>query len=107
MRPPTSQNTSKRTTPTKHCANSRLFRDLSDLKRHTPSVNTGVNMARHAGAECFFDYHNDMFFGIVQEDTQLKDKKKSKWNYPSQSKGLLFTDLKNGATERSSIFFLF
>eukprot|EP00957_Ditylum_brightwellii_P066468 5045820-Ditylum_brightwellii.AAC.1 len=42
-------------------------------------------MGTCAGAECFFDYHNDMLLGMAQEDVTLKGDKKN-WPYPSQSK---------------------
>eukprot|EP00957_Ditylum_brightwellii_P202206 15329083-Ditylum_brightwellii.AAC.1 len=99
---------------TKHSAISRLCGDLSDLKRHLSSADTGekhpkscrvcskpaysictvCGVSLHilpttstcAGAEFFFDYHNDMFFGMAQEDVTFKGDKKSNWTYASQSK---------------------
>eukprot|EP00957_Ditylum_brightwellii_P156260 11893334-Ditylum_brightwellii.AAC.1 len=58
---------------TKRGANSRLCGDLTDLKRHLSSAVTACGVSLHillttgtcAGAECFFDYQNDMFFGMA------------------------------------------
>ena len=41
---------------------------------------------KHAGKMCFFDYHDNAFFGLAREDTKLSNAKKSDWAYPSISK---------------------
>ena len=94
--------------------NSRLCGDLSRLDKHIKSVETGLkhpkacrvcggdaysickvcgvplhfipSKGQHIGKMCFFDYHNDCFFGLAREDTKLTKAKKSDWVYPTVSK---------------------
>ena len=39
-----------------------------------------------AGRTCFFDYHNDAFFGLARADAGLSKTKNKDWNYPSLPK---------------------
>ena len=41
---------------------------------------------KSAGQTCFFDYHNDHFFGLAREDVGLSKTKSKDWNYPSLAK---------------------
>ena len=41
---------------------------------------------KHVGKMCFFDYHDDSFFGLARKDSKLSNTKKSDWTYPSVSK---------------------
>jgi hypothetical protein len=93
--------------------NSRLCGDLSLLNHHLKSVQTGNKHPRNckvcgkkayslctvcgeamhvmpnkgevAGATCFFDYHNDAFFGMAQCDVSIAGTSKKDWNQPSAS----------------------
>lgn len=38
------------------------------------------------GKLCFFDYHNDAFFGMARDDSAISGTKKSDWCYPSRAK---------------------
>ena len=40
----------------------------------------------HKGKQCFFDYHNDDFFGLARDDRNISDVKNYEWAYPSSSK---------------------
>ena len=94
--------------------NSRLCGNLSRLDKHIKSVETSLKhpkackvcggdaysvcnvcgvplhfiptKGKHAGKMCFFDYHDDAFFGLARDDTKLSNAKKSDWAYPSMSK---------------------
>ena len=35
---------------------------------------------------CFFDYHDDCFFGLARADTKVSNIKKSDWVYPTVAK---------------------
>ena len=35
---------------------------------------------------CFFDYHNDAFFGMARDDSAISGTKKSDWCYPTSAK---------------------
>ena len=41
---------------------------------------------KHAGKICFFDYHDDTFFGLARDDSKMNNTKKSEWAYPAVSK---------------------
>jgi len=94
--------------------NSRLCGNLSRLDKHIKSVETALKhpkackvcggdaysvcnicgvplhfiptKGKHAGKMCFFDYHDDAFFGLAREDSKLSNAKKSEWAYPSISR---------------------
>ena len=94
--------------------NSRLCGNLSRLDRHIKSVETALKhpkacrvcggdaysicgvcgvplhfiptKGKHIGKMCFFDYHDDAFFGLAREDTKLTNARKSDWTYPSIAK---------------------
>ena len=98
---------------TKRGRHSRLCGDLTALNHHIKGVKTGnkhpkackvcgkpaystctiCNEALHfmpskgevAGATCFFDYHNDVFFGMARSDVSIKGISKKQWSYPSAS----------------------
>ena len=94
--------------------NSRLCGNLSRLDKHIKSVETALkhpkackvcggeaysicgicgvplhfipSKGKHAGKMCFFDYHDDAFFGLAREDSKMNKSKKSEWAYPTVSK---------------------
>ena len=41
---------------------------------------------KNCGRTCFFDYHDDCFFGLAREDAKVSDFKKADWVYPSIAK---------------------
>ena len=93
----------------------RIFGDLSRLKKHLDSVETGRkhgktcvvcgeiaysffrlcgNNAMHffpqkgkcSLKDCFVDYHNDVFLGLALDDAKLVNKRKSNWTPPNITK---------------------
>ena len=44
------------------------------------------NRGQAAGRTCFFDYHNDDFFGLARSDSGLSKTKGKDRNYPSLAK---------------------
>jgi hypothetical protein len=94
--------------------NSRLCGDLSRLNRHIESVTTGkkhpktckacgelcysecslCKVALHFvskrgssnGKKCFFQWHDDAFFGLCKGDCSLVNKRKAEWENPSATK---------------------
>ena len=56
---------------------------------------------KHAGKMCFFDYHDDAFFGLARDDSKMNNAKKSKWAYPTVSKKK--ENLKNGLILKKSL----
>ena len=93
----------------------RICGDLSRLKKHLDSVETGRkygkkcvvcgeiaysfcklcgNTSMHfftqegkcTGKDCFMDYHNEVFFGLDLDDAKLANKRKSNWNPPNITK---------------------
>ena len=41
---------------------------------------------KHAGKNCFHDYHDDCLFGLCRDDYHIGNFKKKKWAYPSEAK---------------------
>ena len=94
--------------------NSRLCGNLFRLEKHIKSVETALKhpksckvcggdaysicgvcnvplhfiptKGKHTGKICFFDYHDDSFFGLARDDSKLSNAKKSDWAYPTVSK---------------------
>ena len=93
----------------------RICGDLSRLKKHLDSVETGIkygNMCvvcgeivysfcklcgskamqffpqkgKCSGKDCFVDYHNEVFFGLALDDANLVNKRKSDWTPPNITK---------------------
>ena len=94
---------------------SRLCGDLSRLKIHMDSVETGrkhpktcvvcgdptysvcvlcggkglhyfPQKGKSAGRDCFIDYHNEAFFGLALDDSELINKRKKEWGPASITK---------------------
>ena len=90
----------------------QICKDLSRLKKHLNSVETGIkhektcfvcgniaysccklcgNKAMHfspqkgkcSKKDCFVDYHNDVFFGLALDDTNLLNERKSNLTPPN------------------------
>jgi hypothetical protein len=94
--------------------NSRLCGDLANLQRHIVAVKTGNKHPKNckvcgepcysectlcqsplhfisqrgsgAGKQCFFQWHDEAFFGLCRDDCALTKKRKSEWEFPSLSK---------------------
>ena len=94
--------------------NSRLCGNLTRLNKHLKSVETSLKhpksckvcggdayseceicgvflhtmpaKGKNAGKTCFFDYHDDCFFGLARDDGRVREVKKSEWAYPTQAK---------------------
>jgi hypothetical protein len=94
--------------------NSRLCGDLSGLQRHIASAKTGNKHPKNckvcgepaysectlcqvplhyvtqrgsgAGKQCFFQWHDETFFGLCKEDCTLINKRKAEWEFPTLSK---------------------
>ena len=45
-----------------------------------------IKRGQSAGRTCFFDYHNDAFFGLARADAGLSKTKNKDWTYPSVAK---------------------
>ena len=45
-----------------------------------------ANKGQSVGQTCFFDYHNDDFFGLARADAGLSKTKSKDWNYPKLAK---------------------
>ena len=89
--------------------------DLSRLKKHIDSVETGRKNGKTcvvcgeisysfcklcgnkamqtfhqkrkcSGKDCFVDYHNEVFFGLALDDAKLVNKRKSDWIPPDITK---------------------
>jgi len=93
---------------------SRLCGDLTRFNRHMKSLETALKhpkqcrvcgldaysicglckaplhflptKGKNCGRTCFFDYHDDCFFGLAREDAKVSDFKKADWVYPSIAK---------------------
>ena len=48
-----------------------------------------------AGRTCFFDYHNDAFFGLARADAGLSKTKSNDWNYPTLAEKIENTRIMN------------
>lgn len=94
--------------------NSRLCGDLSTLQRHIAAAKTGNKHPKNckvcgepaysectlcqvplhyvtqrgsgAGKQCFFQWHDESFFGLCREDCTLINKRKAEWEFPTLSK---------------------
>ena len=51
---------------------------------------------------CFFDYHNDDFFGFSRADTGLSKTRSKDWNYPSLAKKRENTMIMNNLNDEIS-----
>ena len=57
-------------------------------------LNLMSNRGKSAGRTCFFDYHNNTFFGLSREDVGFSKTKSKDWNYPSIAKNIEILGIK-------------